>query len=84
MAFYKGGRGHKAPYETVVIRLPKPLEQKVNLMIDDFRNDRETNDITSKKLSRDILESLAKKHSKKSELAKNWQAFIDEVISIIE
>ena len=32
-----GGRGHKAPYETVVVRIPRPLESVVVAMVDRFR-----------------------------------------------
>lgn len=34
----KGGRGYKAPYETVVIRVPKPLESLIEQQIDDYRS----------------------------------------------
>lgn len=33
----KGGRGIKAPYETVVIRVPKPIESDVLELIANFR-----------------------------------------------
>lgn len=84
MPIYKGGRGKKAPYESVVVRVPKPLEEKVNQIILDFRDSGLIEEQNKFKLTRDILESLAKKHSKKLELAKNWQAFIDEVLSLIK
>ena len=34
-----GGRGHKAPYETVVVRIPRPLEPVVLAMVDSFREE---------------------------------------------
>ena len=33
-----GGRGKKAPYETVVIRVPTPLVSEVQKIVDDYRN----------------------------------------------
>lgn len=33
----KGGRGYKAPYETVVIRVPKPLEESIEKQVEDYR-----------------------------------------------
>jgi hypothetical protein len=33
-----GGRGKKAPYETKLLRVPVPIVQKVELIIDDYRN----------------------------------------------
>ncbi|MBT9145925.1 MAG: hypothetical protein DDT42_01803 [candidate division WS2 bacterium] len=33
----KGGRGVKAPYQTVVIRVPKPVEEDVLELIANFR-----------------------------------------------
>lgn len=33
-----GGRGKKAPYETHTIRVPVPILQKVEQMVDDYRN----------------------------------------------
>lgn len=34
----KGGRGVKAPYETVVIRVPKPIETDVLQLIQSYRD----------------------------------------------
>jgi hypothetical protein len=34
----KGGRGYKAPYETVVMRVPKPLEERIEKQIEDYRS----------------------------------------------
>jgi hypothetical protein len=33
----KGGRGYKAPYETVVMRVPKPLEEQIEKQVEDYR-----------------------------------------------
>lgn len=39
MAVNKGGRGVKAPYETTHIRVPVPIKDKVQQIIDDYKND---------------------------------------------
>lgn len=33
-----GGRGKKAPYKTVVKRIPQPIEEKVEALIDNYIN----------------------------------------------
>ena len=33
-----GGRGKKAPYETQLVRVPVPVVQKVEQIVDDYRN----------------------------------------------
>jgi len=33
-----GGRGKKAPYETVVVRVPLPLLDEVNILINNYRD----------------------------------------------
>ena len=44
--YIKGGRGKKAPYKTVVIRVPEPLADTVNELIEDYR---ETGEVTLNK-----------------------------------
>jgi hypothetical protein len=39
MSVYKGGRGLKAPYETTHVRVPVPIKEKVQKIIDDYKND---------------------------------------------
>ena len=34
-----GGRGHIAPYKTVVVRIPRPLEPVVTAMVARFRSE---------------------------------------------
>jgi len=41
MVIPKGGRGVKAPYETVVIRVPKPLEADILEQVHNFREGKE-------------------------------------------
>jgi len=38
MNIHKGGRGIKAPYDSKVVRVPEPLLDKVNTLLDDFYN----------------------------------------------
>jgi hypothetical protein len=33
-----GGRGHKAPYETTHMRIPVPVKEKVEQIIEEFRS----------------------------------------------
>lgn len=33
----RGGRGHKAPYQTMQVRVPVPIEHKVKKLIADYR-----------------------------------------------
>lgn len=35
----KGGRGHKAPYEQVMVRCPRPVEDKVKQIIAEYRRE---------------------------------------------
>lgn len=37
MTIPKGGRGHRAPYETTHIRIPVPIKGKVETLIEEFR-----------------------------------------------
>jgi hypothetical protein len=38
MAVNKGGRGLKAPYDTTHVRVPVPIKDKVQQIIDDYKN----------------------------------------------
>lgn len=33
----KGGRGHNAPYETTHLRVPVPIKEQLQLVIDDYK-----------------------------------------------
>lgn len=39
MAVPKGGRGKKAPYNTVVVRIPEDLEARVESMTEQYRKE---------------------------------------------
>jgi len=70
MTTYKGGRGVKAPYDSITMRVPMPIKDKVQQMVDDYRNNQDINsdeilDInTVVDLARDILSQ--KKNAKTS------------------
>lgn len=61
MAVNKGGRGLKAPYETTHVRVPVPIKDKVQQLIDDYKNNqisdvKETLDFEAAvSLARDVL-----------------------------
>ena len=38
MAVNKGGRGLKAPYDTTHVRVPMPIKDKVQQLVDDYKN----------------------------------------------
>lgn len=44
MSVNKGGRGVKAPYETTHVRVPVPIKDKVQQIIDDYKNGISSND----------------------------------------
>jgi len=64
----KGGRGVKAPYETVVMRIPKPIEEDVLILIQDFRNG--TSKPVTSKLDKEQLLDIATVILKKKKSAK--------------
>lgn len=37
MVVWKGGAGNKAPYESTHIRVPVPIKDKVQSMVDDYK-----------------------------------------------
>lgn len=45
MAVPKGGRGHKAPYETTHVRVPVPIKEEVERLILAFKDDEQADSI---------------------------------------
>lgn len=45
--YTKGGRGKRAPYQTVVVRVPEPLADTVNEMVETYRTNGEIKPVTS-------------------------------------
>lgn len=56
MSVWKGGRGAKAPYETTHVRVPLPVKEKVQAIIDAFKEGR----IEDTELSEEKMIQLAK------------------------
>jgi len=78
MVIPKGGRGVKAPYETVVMRVPKPLEADILEQVHNFREGKER--VLEEHVSKQDMIALAKslmaaKKSKKLALEKLLQVF---------
>jgi hypothetical protein len=62
MSYTKGGRGLKAPYETTHIRVPVPIKDKIQGMIDAYKESLDPNvgsDSTDKLLTRNEAIELA-------------------------
>jgi hypothetical protein len=62
MSYTKGGRGLKAPYETTHIRVPVPIKEKIQGMIDAYKESLDPNvgsDSTDKLLTRNEAIELA-------------------------
>jgi hypothetical protein len=77
----KGGRGVKAPYETVVIRVPKPIESDILETVQSYR-DGSYKPVTSN-LDKDKMIGLAKsilseKKSAKISLTKLLQVLLED------
>jgi hypothetical protein len=78
MTIPKGGRGVKAPYETTVIRVPKPIEAQTLQQIQDFREGKKR--VLEEHPSKQDMIALANslmsaKKSKKLALEKLLQVF---------
>ena len=79
-----GGRGHKAPYTTMVIRIPVDLQERVEVMVEKFRDDLE-NDIIEVDLDDDKISKISKivdKYKLMSKSSRDWvkcNQLIDEL-----
>lgn len=66
-----GGRGRKAPYETIVVRVPTPILPQVEVLIDNYRNSiLSGNDVVNKQLEKSDVIEAAKKILKSKQSAK--------------
>lgn len=77
----KGGRGVKAPYETVVIRIPKPIETDVLDLVNSYRSG--TYKLVTSYLDKDQIIELANsiltnKKSAKISLTKLLQVLLQD------
>ena len=79
-----GGRGHKAPYTTMVVRIPVDLQERVEMMVEKFRDDLEA-DVTGINLDDHKISKLSKiidKYKLSSKPSQDWvkcNQLIDEL-----
>lgn len=52
--YLKGGRGNKAPYESTHVRVPLPIKDKVESIINEFKNTGEVK--TEQKIESDFVD----------------------------
>jgi hypothetical protein len=77
----KGGRGVKAPYETVVIRVPKPIEPDILELVQSYR-DGSHKPVTSNLDKQQLLDTankiLSQKKSAKLSIEKLLQILLED------
>ena len=79
-----GGRGHTAPYKTMVVRIPIDLQERVEEMVEKFRDDLEMG-ITSVDQDNDKISKLSRiidKYKLASKSSRDWtkcNQLIDEL-----
>lgn len=79
-----GGRGHTAPYKTMVVRIPIDLQERVEEMVEKFRDDLEIG-ITRVDPDNDKISKLSKiidKYKLASKPSRDWtkcNQLIDEL-----
>jgi hypothetical protein len=79
-----GGRGHTAPYKTMVVRIPIDLQEQVEEMVEKFRDDLEMG-ITSVDPDDDKISKLSRiidKYKLVSKSSRDWtkcNQLIDEL-----
>ena len=69
-----GGRGHKAPYTTMVIRIPVDLQERVEIMVEKYRDDLEI-DVAEIDLDNDKISKLLRiidKYKLASKSSRDW------------
>ena len=69
-----GGRGHTAPYKTMVVRIPIDLQERVEEMVEKFRDDLEMG-ITSVDRDNDKISKLSRiidKYKLASKPSRDW------------
>jgi hypothetical protein len=79
-----GGRGHTAPYKTMVVRIPVDLYERVEIMTEEFRDNLESG-ITRVAPDNDKISRLSKiidKYKLASKPSRDWtkcKQLIDEL-----
>ena len=69
-----GGRGHTAPYKTMVVRIPVDLQERVEEIVEKFRDDLEVG-ITSVDPDNDKISKLSRiidKYKLASKSSRDW------------
>jgi hypothetical protein len=69
-----GGRGHTAPYKTMVVRIPIDLQERVEIMTEEFRENLEMG-ITSVDSDNDKISKLSRiidKYKLASKSSRDW------------
>jgi hypothetical protein len=79
-----GGRGHTAPYKTMVVRIPVDLYKRVEAMSDEFREDLETgtNRVSTDDDKLSKLSRIIDKYKLASKSSRDWtkcNQLIDEL-----
>jgi hypothetical protein len=79
-----GGRGHTAPYKTMVVRIPVDLYERVEAMSDKFREDLETgtNRVSTDDDKLSKLSRIIDKYRLASKSSRDWtkcNQLIDEL-----
>lgn len=78
---YKGGRGHKAPYETTHVRIPLPIKDRVEALSNAFKNGEILQ--TDNSLTQDKIVEIAQKIiSQKKSSRVSLEKFIKEVFEL--
>jgi hypothetical protein len=83
-----GGRGHTAPYKTTVVRIPVDIQERVEIIAEEFRDNLEMG-ITRVNLDNDKISKLSRiidKYKLASKSSRDWtkcNQLIDELESEI-
>lgn len=84
-----GGRGHTAPYKTMVVRIPVDLQERVEIMTEEFRENLAIG-ITKVDLNNDKISKLSRiidKYKLASKSSRDWtkcNQLIDELEAEIQ
>jgi hypothetical protein len=84
-----GGRGHTAPYKTTVVRIPVDIQERVEIIAEEFRDNLAIG-ITRVNLDNDKISKLSRiidKYKLASKSSRDWTKFnqlIDELEAEIQ
>jgi hypothetical protein len=80
-----GGRGHTAPYKTMVVRIPVDLQERVEIMTEEFRENLAIG-ITKVDLNNDKISKLSRiidRYKLASKSSRDWTK-CDQLIDELE